>query len=129
MGDRKRMNLDSFDLLVRAMHREFLKNPKSISVQNSSVFFSGNVIGQNVHLFMTNDGCIWPTVGTASFEYYPPGFWAFKDKPKHLFLMKLINEMRGQGTDEVEAVICNAVPAAREVIAERVLVGDHKDAN
>jgi hypothetical protein len=124
MNERKRMTVDEFDLMVRAMYREWKQQPKCITVQGDSTFYKSS----DTHIFVSSSNYVWPTIKGHNFEVLmPTGFFKSKEKRKFNEALKLVREMRsGEPITSVEDIICEHITYAKDIIAERALVDDHK---
>jgi len=72
---------------------------------------------------------VWPTIGGAQFECNRPfGLFSGKQSAKFKATMQIINDMRvgRRGGSSVEELICQHIPVAKDIIAEKALVDDHK---
>lgn len=123
------MDIDSFDLLVRALHREFIANPKCISVKVESLFYPTSSLGTwRIHVFKCSGGRFWITIESEEYEYKQPGFWSFKENRIANKLYSMLKDMYGGTTSSsTEQVICKNIPTAKDIIAERSLLNDNKD--
>ena len=119
------MSVDEFDLLVRAIQREQVTNPKCISIQSESTFYNGS---SGVSIFITSLNKVWCTIHGDEFECKKPiGWFSKKDKNKYDAAMIVLYEIRGdRKPSSIEDLICQHVPSAKDIIAEKALVDDHK---
>ena len=125
MNNRKSISIDEFELIIQSLHREWRQDPKCISTQGDSTYYKG--VGC-VGLFMTSFDSVWVTIGKIDFECtYPSGWFSGKEKNRYKEVVRLITEMRqGKQPDSFEQLICEFVPSAKDVIAEKALVDDHE---
>ncbi len=123
MSDKKSMSIDEFSLLVCAVHREFVKNPICVSITGSSIFYSGANGGPHIAHIFDAGSHFWPTIKGVDFRYSKPSLWSFKERREYKKLIGMLNEMRGY-TRETEALICDNIPCAKDIIAEKALVED-----
>jgi hypothetical protein len=126
MNNRRSLSVDELDLLVRAIHREWKQDPTRISINGDSTFYKGV---DSVHLFMGPFGNMWVTISAQKFECVRPNkFFDRKNRKKFDTAAQIISEIRGgEDTSPVEALICEHVPSAKDIIAERALIDDHKE--
>lgn len=132
MADKKSMSVDEFNLLARAIHREWIRDPSRITSSGDSLFYrdantnSGGLYG--VHMFSCSSSRWWPTVGTVEFVVNRPvSLWSGKDKRKFDEAATLLCEIFNRSAmGSTEELICKHVPSAKDLIAEKVLVeGDN----
>jgi hypothetical protein len=124
MADRKKMTLDDFDLLVRSLHREWVRDKRNFSVVSSTLFYNCN---NSVSIFDTSHGPYWSTFGKYEYTSSPPWFFFMKDCEKWNYAVSLLREMRGEkavDTSTAEEHICKYVTCAADILAERALTSD-----
>lgn len=118
------MTVDELDLLVRAVHRDFKQDPKCITSRDGhDSFFYKN----SIHLFNASScNTMWPTIDEIKYECSRPWWFKFKSRKKYDAIMILLKDIGDvYKYNSIEAHIIAAVPAAKDIIAERALVGDH----
>lgn len=120
---RKNLTFDEYSLIVRALSLEHSKNPKNLSVKDTSIFFHKGG-AHVVHYFETHSDTVWITVNSAEYEYTPPSWWQFKKREAFNQVHQLIVDMKTKSFTEVEQNVCDAIPAAKDIIAEKALLGD-----
>ena len=124
MSERKTMSGNEFDLLVRAMHREWKQDPKCILISGESTYYKDTATS----LFTTCTNAMWIRIDGVEFECKRPvGFFSSKDRKEFDVAMEMLNEMRHiPRPDSVEGLICKIIPSAKDIIAEKALIDDHK---
>ena len=127
MADRIQMSTDEFDLLVRALHREWLQDPKCITARDSSVFYKHPL----VHIYYTSiNNKLWITLSGQEYVVtMPDGLFNGKEKKKYDAAIEMLDKIKSVPPSglSAEEVICNNIPGAKDIIAERALVNDHKE--
>jgi hypothetical protein len=129
MAERIDMTLEEFDLLVRALHREWVQNPKCVTISDNSVFYTcAGSAHHSLHLFqLTSSDEMWPTLDGVQYRAKRPG-GIFQGKRKKVFddAVRMVKEITtGKLPESTEKLICKLIPSAKDIIAERALVGDH----
>lgn len=128
---KQQMSIEDFDLLVRSIHREWLRDPSKISLVNESIFFVDVAPGtsdvKSCHIFINGD-TIWPHILKEEFKVDRPWPWN-RSKCKQLdaalqLLQNIRNDVKGEQVT-TEQLICHTVASAKDIIAERTLVNDH----
>jgi hypothetical protein len=121
MKARNLMTVDQLSLVIHSLRREWVQNPTSVMQVGQSMFF------QNVQVFDTARKEIWITLNLEDFRCpRPGGLFKRKDKKTWDESFNIIQEIKSgvQIVDSVEELICRNIPAAKHIIAERVLVED-----
>src|ERR1035437_2317959 len=91
MSNRKRMSVDEFDLLVRAMHREWKQDPKCILISGESTYYKDT----QTSIFITSFDGVWIKIDNVEFDCKRPGgFFCGKDRKKYEVAMEFLKEMR-----------------------------------
>jgi len=127
---RIQMSVAEYKLLLVSLQREALKNPGGVSVHSrESTFFTfkGRAT-HDVYIFLPSYGANhWPTLGKKEYEVKAPWFFSFKDKALFQECISILRDLRGElglPPTSVEEVICDIVPSAKDIIAEKILVED-----
>jgi hypothetical protein len=120
------MTVDEFDLLVRAIHRAYIQDPKCINFIGNSIYYHGTPDLNKVGVFISGN-LVWPTLQDVDFEVKPPWIWSFKSRKRFNSALSTLNDMQeGRHPDvSAESLICKCIPLAKDIIAEKALVGDH----
>jgi hypothetical protein len=125
MDYKKEMSLDDLDLLVRALDRVNTADPHTIDKKGTaSIFYNGT----KVHIFWASGKQLWITLGDEKLIANYPSFFCFRSRRRYDAALTTLNNIRDDRTKiSVETEICRWVPVAKDIIAERSLLNDHKD--
>lgn len=121
MAEYKPLSVDEFSLLMRSIHREWVRDRNSVRMSGDSMFF-----GSTVNLFKRHDRGIWATIdGRKLTADRPGGFFNKKEKEKYDAALELFEQIQsGFCQDTVEELIIKHLPCAKDIIAETSLVED-----
>lgn len=121
------MSVDEFDLLMRALHREWKRDPESVHGKKESLFYGNNTQAQT-HIFMCPD-YVFAEVGGIEYVCYRPIYLSRKNRKKYDSAIAIFHEIQGNNkvVPETEKLICDTIPSAKDIIAERALVNDHEN--
>lgn len=124
------ISVEAFDLLMRSLERQYAVDPRMFEIDGKKVIFRKDP--KNAYSWVSIEpagysGTFYIHLDSLSLvKCEKPGFWSFKSRTMWENASKIYEDFAAKGIrDEVEDAIVAAVPAAKDIIAERALVGDH----
>jgi hypothetical protein len=122
------MTVDEFDVLIRAIHREWTLNPKFVSVTDGSMFFYHPTAVTANYIYLPQSlSRVWVTLDKIEFQVFEPWFFSKNRKKFNTASDILKNIMKKEiGHTTTEELICKLVPSAKDIIAEQNLIDDNK---
>jgi hypothetical protein len=123
------ITVDELSLLMHALEREYAKSQDLFRNNEGSLSFYPKGVGQAPHVYVSvsqSDRIFVSLTSRNGVSLYRPSFLWKRDRKTFDNALDIYNKIMGiHGISNMEKTICDAVPAAKEIIAEKALVGDH----
>ncbi len=130
MADRKPLTVDDLHLLVLSVHREFQRDPNSLSLTDKMIFFARNHNQVSSNSIYVPNGIepIWVTLNGLEYACQRPNYFS-KGRKKYneaVNTLEMILNSRDHGLTTAEELICKILPIAKDIIAEQKLLEEDK---
>lgn len=124
------ISVEAFDLLMRSLERQYAVDAGQFRIENKKITFQANSPHSRDWVFIEpagyGDAFYIHLKALSMVKCEKPNFFSFKNKTLWNNAIKIYENFLTKGAiDEIEEAIVASVPAAKDIIAERALVGDH----